>query len=263
VVSVADDGGSSGRLRRELGVAPPGDLRRCLAALSTDQGAFLKAFEHRFAAGGLEGHPMGNVLLAACFEALGGLEPGIDAVAGLLGVVGRVLPATCDPVVLLARTGQAVVRGQSTIMATSGIETLYHEPASPRIPDEVLRALAQADQILVGPGSLYTSVLAVAALPGIREVLERSRAQRVYVANLRPQPGETEAYDLARHLGALGGHGVAYDIVLADPAGLDVTSCVAGDLPDGVRLHLADLARPNGLAHDPTRLARHLSGLLG
>lgn len=257
VVSVADDGGSSGRLRQELGIPPPGDLRKCLAALASPSSPLLAAMEHRFAGGGLDGHPLGNVLLAGFFQVMGDTQAGIDVTAELLGVEGRVLPATSVAPRLVADSARGTVRGQSAIMATSGIERVYHEPFCPPVSREVVGSISDADQVIIGPGSLYTSVLAAAAVPEIASAISSSGAQRVYVANLRAQAHETEGYDLAAHVASLERHGIEVDVVLGDPSGIDL-----GTLAHP-RVVLADLARSNGLAHDSARLATQLSGLLG
>jgi uncharacterized cofD-like protein len=257
VVSVADDGGSSGRLREDLGIPPPGDLRRCLVALASSSSPLPAVMEHRFTAGALQGHPVGNVLLAGFFEALGDVESALVAVGELLGARGLVLPATSMPVVLVAKCATGTVRGQSTIMATPGIEEVSHAPADPLVPERVTEAIEAADQLVLGPGSLYTSVIAAASVPAVRKAIGASRALKVYVANLRPQSRETEGYDLAMHVDALVRHGLEVDVVLADP------SMPRGEGPIPAKVVTADLARPNGLAHDSAKLARELSALIG
>jgi uncharacterized cofD-like protein len=244
VVSVADDGGSSGRLRELLHIMPPGDLRTCMVALAEPGSLLAAAFAHRFAEEELAGHALGNLVLAGLMEAAGDPIAGIDEACRLLGVRGRVLPATTDPVVLKADVGTGHIRMVSLV------------PDDPSVPPAVVEALLGADQIVLGPGSLFTSVLAAIAVPGVREAIEGSPASVVYVCNLRPQVPETEGFDVAMHVGALVDHGVTPDLVVCDPAGL-----ATGHPP--VTVVEASLARPNGLAHDPTRLAAVLSGLLG
>ncbi|MDA8355230.1 MAG: YvcK family protein [Actinomycetota bacterium] len=260
VVSVADDGGSTGRLRQELGVVALGDMRKCLVALAEPSSVLARAFEHRFDTsarpGELAGHALGNLVLAGLIEATGGLVAGIDAAAELLGAAGRVLPATTEKVTLKAMSDRGEVNGQVAVAATASIRrvSLVPEGASP--PPEALSALADADQVVIGPGSLYTSVLAAAAVRGIGDALASSSAQKVYVCNLRPQTPETAGYDVAAHVAALREHGVEVDLVLWDSnAGLALGSL---DLP----VLDVPLAGPNGLVHDPARLANALAGLL-
>lgn len=256
VVSVADDGGSSGRLRELLHIMPPGDLRTCMVALAEPGSLLAAAFAHRFAEEELAGHALGNLVLAGLMEAAGDPIAGIDEACRLLGVRGRVLPATTDPVVLKADADCGPVAGQVAVMGTGHIRMVSLVPDDPSVPPAVVEALLGADQIVLGPGSLFTSVLAAIAVPGVREAIEGSPASVVYVCNLRPQVPETEGFDVAMHVGALVDHGVTPDLVVCDPAGL-----ATGHPP--VTVVEASLARPNGLAHDPTRLAAVLSGLLG
>ena len=252
VVSVADDGGSSGRLRRELGIMAPGDMRRCLAAL-TPPGLVREALGHRFGAGVLSGHPAGNLLLAALLETSDDPVAAMDAAVEMVGAQGRILPASRVRVDLLADTARGVVRGQVAVAKGGDIERLHTSPADPAIPLEVEGAIGAADIIVLGPGSLYTSVLA-AALPGIRRAMEVSSATVVYVANLGPEPGETPGYTLVDHVDAVRRHGVAPDIVLAD-------SGVA--VPDELRdlVWSAPLRGPSGMTHEPTLLAAAFSEL--
>ena len=261
VVSVADDGGSSGRLRRQLGIAPPGDLRKCLVALAEDGSLFAEAFEHRFDADEVAGHALGNLVLAGLTATAGDLQHALDEAGRLLGAVGRVVPATTEPVVLKADAEAGEVEGQTAVMQAVRIRRVSLVPADPPAPDAALEALARADQVVVGPGSLFTSVLAAAAVPAIAEAIRRSPGRRVYVANLRPQASETEGYDVAAHVTALAAHGVVVDVVLADPRAMPLGT-VAGTA-GGVAVVEAPLARSNGLAHDPERLATALEGLVG
>lgn len=256
IVSVADDGGSTGRLREQLDVVALGDLRKCLVALAGEGSVLAAAFEHRFAEGDLAGHALGNVVLAGMVEAAGGLVAGIDETAALLGAVGRVLPATTERVVLKAVGGGGEVNGQVAVSKAGRIERVSLVPEGCAPPEEALRALDAADQIVIGPGSLYTSVLAAAAVEGIARAISSATAQRVYVCNLRPQLPETEGYRVAEHVAALRRHGVEVDVVLCDPtAGME-----QGD--PGVPVAVRQLAGHNGLVHDPARLAGALSDLL-
>ena len=258
VVSVADDGGSSGRLRRQLGIVPPGDLRKCLVALAEEGSALANAFEQRFEVGELAGHALGNLVLAGLMTACGDPQLGLDEAARLLGADGgcRVVPATTEPVVLKAQAGREETLGQTAVMRTPHITRVSLVPADPPASALAVSELARADQVVVGPGSLFTSVLAAVAVPGVAEALRRSPGQRVYVANLRPEGEETAGYDVGAHVDALAAHGVEVDVVLADPAAITL-----GELEG--RVVTAPLAKENGRAHDPVRLAAALSRLVG
>jgi len=253
VVSVADDGGSSGRLRRELGVLAPGDMRRCLAAL-TPPGLQRDALEHRFGDGTLSGHPAGNLLLAALLQTASDPVAAMDAAAAMVGARGRVLPACRDSVDLLADTGKGVVRGQVAVARAGDIQRLHTSPADPEIPSEVESSIAKADVILVGPGSLYTSVLA-AAVPGVRRAIDSSEAIVIYIANLGPEPRETDDYSLADHIDAIRAHGISPDIVLADLS-LEVDQRVR-DVVEQRSLRV-----PDGSTHSPDLLAAAVSELV-
>ena len=256
VVSVADDGGSSGRLRQLLGVLPPGDLRKCMVALAEPESILAVAFARRFSEEELAGHSLGNLVLAGLIDAAGDPIAGIDEACRLLGVRGRILPATTDSVVLKADADSGQVAGQVAVMETGGIRHISLVPEGPAAPAAAVEALAAADQIILGPGSLFTSTLAAAAVPGIRDAIRLSSAMTVYVCNLHPELPETADYDVSMHLDALAGHGIEVDVAVYDPAGLPLgrPSC---------RVLEAPLARPNGLAHDPVKLASALSGLVG
>jgi uncharacterized cofD-like protein len=257
VVSVADDGGSSGRLREFLDVVALGDLRKCLVALAADDSLLARTFEHRFAEEELAGHALGNLVLAGLAEAAGDLVAGVDAAARLLGAVGRVLPATTERVVLKAEAGDGEVAGQVAVAATHRIRRMSLVPGDARPPAEALAAIAEADQIVVGPGSLFTSVLAAVAVPGIAEAITGARGRRVLVCNLRPQIPETEGYDVGDHVRALAEHGVEVDVVLCDTgAGMHRGSVRGPELVD------RPLAGANRLVHDPAKLAVALSDLL-
>jgi len=258
VVSVADDGGSSGRLRRQLGIVPPGDLRTCLVALAAEGSALAAAFEHRFDADGgeLAGHALGNLVLAGLVGALGSVQGALDEAGRLLGSCGRVVPAAAEPVVLKAQSEQGEIAGQTAVMRTARISRVSLVPEDAAAPAEAVDALLGADQIVLGPGSLYTSVLAAAVVPEVCAALGASRARKVYVANLRPQQAETDGYDVAAHVDALAAHGIGVDVVLAD------TACIELGRP-AVPAVVAPLAAPGGHAHDPVRLAEALAGLVG
>lgn len=256
IVSVADDGGSSGRLRRQLGIVPPGDLRKCLVALAAEGSALAAAFEHRFEGDELAGHALGNLVIAGLAATAGDLQLALDEAAALLGCAGRVVPAATEPVVLKAEADSGEVEGQTAVGGTTHIHSISLVPADPPAPRPALDALAAADQVIVGPGSLFTSVLAAAAVPSIAAAIAASPGRRVYVANLRAQPGETEGFDVADHLSALAAHGVRVDMVLAD-----TTSIALGAVE--VPVVEAKLAKANGRAHDRHKLAAALAGLVG
>jgi uncharacterized cofD-like protein len=258
VVSVADDGGSSGRLRRQLGIVPPGDIRKCLVALAEDHSPLAEAFEQRFESESAEltGHALGNLVLAGLVATTGDLQHALDEAGRLLGAVGRVVPAAREPVVLKAVSSAGEVEGQTAVAGTVEIERVLLVPPDPPASQVALEALEAADQVVVGPGSLFTSVLAAAAVPQIAAAVCKSRARKVYVANLRPEAAETEGYDVAAHVAALEAHGVFVDVVVADTSAISL-----GQL--SVPVVEARLARPNGLAHDPGRLAAVLADLVG
>jgi uncharacterized cofD-like protein len=252
VVSVADDGGSTGRLRAAAPRTAPGDLRKCLVALAGGTGPLVRAMEHRFDSGELAGHAFGNLLIVALEESGGDLVGALDEIGRLIGAVGRVLPSTTVPVELRAVVGSGLeVRGQVAVGGRADVDLVALEPPDPPACPDAVEALLAADQIVLGPGSLYTSVLAATAVPGIREAVVSSPAPLVYVCNLRPQAGETSGYDVADHLRALARHGLVPDAVLHDPVAMPVF----GDVVEGVTVVTRPLARPHGLAHD--------AGLLG
>lgn len=252
IVSVADDGGSSGKLREALGIPAPGDLRRCLVSLSDpDSNALAKAFEHRFE----DGHALGNLVIAALTATTGSFTQALDDTARLLEARGRVLPATVDAVVLKAVADCGEVRGQVNVASAGRIAHVSIVPPDAKPPDEALEAIAIADQLVLGPGSLFTSVLAVVAVPAIRTALTEAKAPLVYVCNLHATE-ETEGFDVAAHVDALIAHGITPDVVVCDPAGIEI-----GDL--AVRTVEADLGTTGGGAHDPAKLARALADLVG
>jgi uncharacterized cofD-like protein len=256
IVSVADDGGSSGRLRELLHIIPPGDLRKCLIALAEPGSPLATAFEYRFDQEELAGHALGNLVLAGLMDAKGDPVSGLDEACRLLGVRGRVLPSSTEPVVLKADAACGEVTGQVAVNGTDHILRVSLVPADPPAPGAAIAALADADQIVLGPGSLFTSVLAAVAVPQILEAVNASPARRVYLCNLRPQDTETAGYDVSRHVDALLAHGVVVDQVVCDSTGIAVgaTRVPVLDVP---------LAKANGLAHDPARLAHTLADLLG
>ncbi len=206
IVTVADDGGSSGILRRELGVQPPGDIRNCLAALSTEEPLLTRLFQYRFSAGsGLEGHSFGNLFLSALTAITGNLETAITASSRVLAVQGQVVPATNVDVRLWAEleNGQRI-EGESAIgKAPSPIVRMGCLPEKPPALPRALEAIANADLILLGPGSLYTSLLPNLLVPELVTAIERSNSPKLYICNLMTQPGETDGLDVGGHLRAI------------------------------------------------------------
>jgi uncharacterized cofD-like protein len=263
IVSVADDGGSSGRLRRDLGVAAPGDLRKCLVALASYDGPFTAAFEHRFEQGELAGHPLGNLVIVGLAEQLGDLDRALAEAGRLLGTVGPVVPATVDAVTIKADIGGDEVVGQVAVESGARdrpVRRVGIVPADTPASPGALDAIGEADQIVLAPGSLYTSVLAALCVPDIRAAVGAARGRVVHVANLRAD-GETAGLDGAGQLGVLLDHGVRVDVLLHDPhAGLPVSETAVREL--GVEPVAGDLAAPAGLAHDPGKLAAALAALV-
>jgi len=209
IVTVADDGGSSGRLRRELGVLPPGDFRNCLVALADVPPLLENLFQYRFNHGSaLEGHSFGNLFIVAMSEVTGNFESAIRESSRVLAVRGQVLPSTISHVTLFAELEDDVtVQGESNISASSHrIRRVFLQPERPPAYPDALRAIADADLIVVGPGSLYTSILPNLLADGMCEALMASRALRVYVCNVATQPGETDGYGIADHMEALCRH---------------------------------------------------------
>jgi uncharacterized cofD-like protein len=254
IVSVADDGGSSGRLRSAFGIPAPGDLRRSLVALADDS-LWTAVFEHRFDAGELEGHAFGNLLIAALADYTGDFEVALYETGRLLGLEARVFPATREPVVLKAEVEGTSVEGQVAVMNAGRISGVSLVPPDARTPEGALDAIADADQIVIGPGSLFTSVLAVVAVPAVRAALAEADARKVYVCNLRPQDPETAGYDVADHVAALAAHGLSIDVALCHPGALPM-----GD--PGVVCVEEAVAAPDLSEHDPSLLAGALARLV-
>lgn len=256
VVSLGDDGGSSGRLRHELQVAPPGDLRRCLSALASDQSLLVRSLEHRFDEGTLQGHPIGNLLLTGLAAVAGDLQAAIDEVGRLVGAAGRIFPASEVPVTLIADSNLGTLAGQVTIERADGIRNLRFDPADPPTSDEAMAAIRGADQVIIGPGSLFTSVLATTVVPGIRRALAESGATRVFVANVANEKGDARGFGLSEHVDALVDHGIPIDVVLVTPR-------ASVSRPLAVPLVTAELAAADGWSHDPELLGRALADLAG
>jgi uncharacterized cofD-like protein len=272
VVTVADDGGSSGRLRTELGVLPPGDLRMALSALAgEDEWGQLWSglLQHRFGGTGpLAGHAVGNLLLAALSDTQGDAVRALDLVGRLLGGTGRVLPASCTPLAIHADVvghdparpqDTTEVRGQVAVATTPGrVAALSLDPAEPEACPEAVAAVLTADWVVLGPGSWFTSVLTHLLVPGLRDALEATPARLLVALNLAPQSGETEGFSPEEHLDVLLAHAPALqvDVVLADGAAvLDPRGLMSASEAVGARLVLAPVAVGDGTPrHDPARL---------
>jgi uncharacterized cofD-like protein len=279
IVTVADDGGSSGRLRREFGVLPPGDLRMALAALCGDDEwgtTWSRLIQHRFSrtvgdgSSGLGGHAVGNVLIVGLWELLGDTVQGLDWVGRLLGAHGRVLPMAAVPLDLAAEVEGAdpdrpdeisIVHGQVACATTTGrVRSVALIPADPPACPEAVQAIGEADWVVLGPGSWFTSVLPHLLVPDLATALVGTRARRLVALNLAPQPGETEGFSPHAHLEVLARHApdLAIDVVLADRAAASgsVDELEKAAARCGARLVLADLAVADGSPrHDPLRLA--------
>ncbi|BAY22632.1 hypothetical protein NIES2100_23950 [Calothrix sp. NIES-2100] len=206
IVTVADDGGSSGRLRQEFGVLPPGDIRNCLAALADEEKLLTELFQYRFRAGdGLSGHSFGNLFLTAMSDITGDLERAVAASSKVLAVRGQVLPATLSDVRLWAELADGRrIDGESSIPKAGGrIVKIGCIPANPPALPAALKAIKEADYIIIGPGSLYTSLIPNLLVPEIADAIAQTKAPRIYVCNIMTQPGETEGYTVADHIRAI------------------------------------------------------------
>lgn len=285
IVNVADDGGSSGRLRREFGVLPPGDIRRCVAALAEEESLMAQLFEYRFDQGeGLRGHTFGNLFITALDDITGSFDQAVKSASRVLAVRGQVLPPTLEDVTLVADlqvpAGESArtIRGESLIgKGGHPIRRVFLDPPDPVAYPDAVKAIEQADLIVLGPGSLFTSILPVLLVAGVREAIDRSTALRVYVCNVATEPGETDRFGVQAHLEALQDHvGVAcIDLALANnnarPAGNFApewqgrTQIVPLDARQvaNLRIVAADIINPtNPLRHDSSKLARELMRLL-
>ncbi|MCA1838859.1 MAG: uridine diphosphate-N-acetylglucosamine-binding protein YvcK [Actinomycetota bacterium] len=269
IITVADNGGSSGRLARELGVLPMGDIRNCLAALAPDSPT-VSVFQHRFPSGRFEGHVVGNLMIAAAAQESGSFVAAIEQAAALLGAEGRILPPTLDPVRLISEVEGQLVEGQVEVATSTGrITFVALDPADPKPFEPAVQALTDADQIVLGPGSLFTSVLPPLLVRELKEALVTAHAQKVYVCNLVAPLGETQHFDAAAHLSAVYAHlGTgSVDVVVAH-TGRPPTNgpAVAVDIVAlkgmGVLVVGADLLPTDGSSrHDPARLADVLKKL--
>ncbi len=278
VVTVTDDGGSSGRLRREYRILPPGDIRNCMVALSDDEYLLSRLFQYRFPAGpGLGGHTFGNLFLTALTNVTGDFPEAVRLSSGVLAIRGRIFPSTAQNVTLQAELeGGRVVAGETKISRSRRrIERVRLVPRRVRPLPEVLTAIRRADLILVGPGSLYTSLIPNFLVDEVVEVIAHSRATRVYIANLMTQPGETQGYSVADHVRAIDAHAERklFDAVVVSRApvsqriirrykaqGAEPVRPSLNELRDmGLTAITGDLLHQHGVVrHDPERLANLL-----
>lgn len=280
VVTVADDGGSSGRLRDELGALPPGDLRMALSALAgTDEwgATWEHLLRHRFGGDGpLAGHAVGNLLITALAQTTGDPARALELIGRLLGCVGRVLPMAVQPVEIAAEVFGLVegdpsavrrVVGQVAVATTRGqVAAVTLEPADPPACREAVRAVQDADWVVLGPGSWFTSVLPNLLVPELRAALEQTSARRLVALNLAPQTGETSGFSPEAHLEVLAGHApdLALDVVLADEGAVgDTRGLMSAVDAAGARLVLAPVALGDGTPrHDPRLLAEAFAALM-
>ncbi len=284
VVTVADDGGSSGRLRRTMGILPPGDIRNCLAALSNDEELIAQLFQYRFANGdgdgevGLDGHSFGNLFISAMSEITGSFEEAVAESGRVLSVHGRVVPSTLHDVRLVAdvvlpyTVGEVRVEGESRIPEVSGkVSRVWLEPDNPPAFPQAIQAILKADLILVGPGSLYTSLLPNLLVPDIVAALRASQALKIFVCNVATQPGETAGYTCGDHVRVLEEHlgSDLFDIVVSNERcegtlPMDIEWVTAEeDLEDYYAVYRADVIdRERPWRHDGEKLARVLMDLL-
>lgn len=284
VVTVADDGGSSGRLRTEFGILPPGDIRNCLVALADTEPLMERLFQYRFQGGeGLSGHPFGNLFILAMCQTTGDFYHAVRAASEVLAVRGRVLPSTLADVILRAELADGrVVSGESFIgKAGSPIRRVFLERADGGTIaplDDVLTAIAEAEVIVMGPGSLYTSIIPNLLVPGVADAIRRSQALKIYVCNVMTEPGETDGYAVSHHLQALidhGGYGLI-DVCLANnrpvPAKVRERYAEQGAVPVvidpaayrlGVQVVARDLLTVEGdyVRHHPEKLAQAIGQL--
>ena len=276
IVTVADDGGSSGRLRESLGVLPPGDLRNCMVALADAEPLMEDLFQYRFNGGGaLDGHSFGNLFIVAMGAVTGSFEQALKEASRVLAVRGQVLPSTLEPVTLSAEMEDTgTVRGESNISASGRrIRRVYLQPDNPRGYPEAITAIREADLIVIGPGSLYTSILPNLLVGEIGNALTSSTALTVYACNVATQPGETDHYNVSDHVEALlrhlaGGRDPFHHIVANNHFGLPMPSSgrVAPVTPDDRALRerarqivLADVVdESNPVRHDSAKLAATL-----
>lgn len=270
IVSVADDGGSSGRLRNQLGMLPPGDVRNCMVALADKEALMEKILNYRFKQGDeLAGHNLGNLFLAAMADMYGNFEEAVRQMSRVLAIRGKVIPSTLEHVVLKAELADgSIIRGESNISkAEEAIKKITIEPEKADPLDEALEAISEADAIILGPGSLYTSVIPNLLVSGIPEAIKKSKAMKIYSCNVMTQPGETLEYTAGDHLEAIyqhGGWGLT-DYILVNDQPISDQDLLEKYIMDGAEQVEIDFARLNKLGVkvlsrpllDETKLLRH------
>ena len=278
IVTVADDGGSSGRLRDEMQMPPPGDIRSVISALAESEPLLSEMLQYRFSNGtGLAGHSLGNLILAALRDITGDFVTGVRELSRVLAVRGSVLPASHDSIVLMAEMEDgAVVEGESKITKYGGrIRRVYLQSPDVSPLPEAIEAIREADAIVFGPGSLYTSVIPNLLVPGITEAIRASNAVKVYICNVMTQPGETDGYSVSDHVNAIAKHcgGKIFEHVIVNNSDVprSVRSLYAAKGADVVKVDLEELLA-NGyktiadelitfqgvLRHDATKLSHHI-----
>lgn len=282
VVTVADDGGSSGRLREDLGIIPPGDLRNCLVALADTEPLMEKLFQHRFSgAGDLAGHSFGNLFIAAMTEVLGDVEKALKESSKVLAVRGKVLPASTQRVRLMAEmTDGTIVAGESQIpLVNKAIKRVFLQPAEVEPVHSALDAIREADAVILGPGSLYTSVLPNLLVKGVADALRQSQAVKIYICNVMTQPGETDGYSASQHVKAILDHvgpGVIdYVVVNSQQVAQNLRETYASQGAYPVYVDNAELAamavkvveaniisETNLVRHDPVKLSRTIISMV-
>ncbi len=277
IVTVADDGGSSGELRKSTGILPPGDIRNCLAALSNDEALLSQIFQYRFAGTtGLNGHSLGNLFITAMAEVTGSFEEGVAESGRVLAVQGRVLPATLHDVKLAAdvrlrgQTKDTQIRGESLISAAGGqIRRVWLEPGAPLAFPPTLQAILNAELIVVGPGSLFTSLLPNLLVPDLAEALRVSRALKFFVCNVATQRGETEGFSCGDHIRAIEKvTGRLFDLIICNkrtdiklPEGVEWVRAEP-DLEEKYAVYFADLVDESmPWRHDAKKLAQVVADL--
>ncbi|MFA4884375.1 MAG: gluconeogenesis factor YvcK family protein [Desulfotomaculaceae bacterium] len=279
IVTVADDGGSSGRLRGDLGILPPGDIRNCLVALADKEPLMEELLQYRFSTGELAGHSIGNLLLAALTDTTGGFDKAVRSLSKVLAVRGQVLPATLSDITLYAELDDGrVVQGESKISCTTGIKKVFLKPSRCLPLPEALSAIREADAVVLGPGSLYTSIIPNLLVKGIPEALAKTAAIKIYVCNVMTQPGETGGYTASSHLRAIIAHaGKFLDYVVLNTGQVsprlraryrqEGAEPVAADLAEveklGIEAVCEDLVyRTEVVRHHPDKLARTVLRLI-
>lgn len=270
VVTVADDGGSSGRLREDMGVIPPGDVRNCIAAVADAEPLMTRLFQYRFpeeSGEGLAGHSFGNLFIVAMSEVTGSMEQAIHETGRVLAVRGRILPSTLEDVHLVARTTEgSTIRGESAITAAhTQIATVGLEPQRPPAHPDAVNAVRNADLIVVGPGSLYTSVLPNLLVPDLRIAFQESEAMRIFVSNVATQQGETDKYSVQDHVASIEAHlgGAPFEFIVANnnigarlPERWHSEPVRTGEATVGGQLISADVVdEGNRYRHDAMKLA--------